>query len=307
MRQVGGEGGPSVADRVFAVLEVCAACSRGLSLAELVDRTGMPKTTLHRVCRQLVELGMLERTETGFEIGTKLFALGGMNPLLRQLRASSMPLLHGLVQDTGMTANLAILSDDRALVVEEVYGGRTPALRRLVGGGLPLHATAIGKALFAGLPDDELDRRLDVAVLRPCTRNTVVRPNLFRQQIARARSVGVTFSHEEWILGVSGVASPVVIDGRLVCGVSVVGKLTPGQLAGLAVPVRRAATWLQRALESANPPVTPGEAVSRGHHLAFDCEDDITREVRADPERNAGPRSRGQGEVGAGVRSALTL
>jgi DNA-binding IclR family transcriptional regulator len=257
MRDPGGEGAPSVADRVFVVLECCAASNRPLTLVDLVDRTGLPKTTLHRVCWKLVKLGMLEHSDLGFEIGTKLFALGGMNPLLRRLRVAAMPLMHTLVQRTGMATNLAVLADDRALIVEEVYGRQTPPMRRMVGGGLPLTATAVGKALLAGLTEAEVDARLDVAVLRPYTRSTVVRPNLLRDQIAQIRTSGVAFSHEEWSVGASGVAAPVLVHGDLVCALAIVGTLTPTQLRQYAAPVRGTATWLARALESSYLRVTP--------------------------------------------------
>ena len=50
---------------------------------------------------------------------------------------------------------------------------------------MPLHATAIGKALLSGVSDSELDRLLGEGLLRPYTRWTVVRPNLLREQLAR--------------------------------------------------------------------------------------------------------------------------
>src|SRR3954471_179194 len=105
---------PSVADRLFSVLESCASSSRALTLVDLVDRTGLPKTTLHRTCWKLVELGALEHDAEGFRVGTKLFALGSMSPRLRRLRVIGMPYLHDLVAVTGRVANLAVLSEGRA-------------------------------------------------------------------------------------------------------------------------------------------------------------------------------------------------
>ena len=62
VRQGRGEGGRSVAERVSVVLEHCAASSRPLTLTELAARTGLPKTTLHRVCWKLEELGLLNHS-----------------------------------------------------------------------------------------------------------------------------------------------------------------------------------------------------------------------------------------------------
>jgi DNA-binding IclR family transcriptional regulator len=248
VRHPGGEGAPSVADRVFAVLESCAGSSHALSLVDLVERTGLPKTTLHRMCWKLVELGMLEHDDDGFRVGTKLFALGSMNPGLRRLRATAMPYLHGLVARTGWATNLAVLADGRALIVEELYSGESGTMRRMVGGRLPLHATAVGKALLCGYSDEALDELFGTGVLRPYTRTTVVRPNLLRAQLEAMRHTGVAFSDEEWSVGTSGVAAPVVVAGAVVVAIAAVGSPGGPALRQRASAVRWAAVGVSRAL-----------------------------------------------------------
>jgi DNA-binding IclR family transcriptional regulator len=254
MRHPGGEGGPSVADRVFVVIEACAASGRALTLADLVQRTGMPKTTLHRVCWKLVEHGMLEHDTEGFRVGTKMFALGSTNPGLRRLRSVSMPFLQTLVARSGWVVNLAILSDRRALIVEEVFSDGMPSVLRMGGATMPLHATAIGKALLCGLDPDALDDLVGTAALRPYTRRTIVRPNLLREHLAGIRRTGLAFSHEEWRMGTSGVAAPVIGDGRVVAAVALVGVPDEKTLHRLSPAVRAAATGLGRALAATPEP-----------------------------------------------------
>jgi DNA-binding IclR family transcriptional regulator len=244
----GGEARPSVVDRVFCVIESCACSGRPLTLVDLSSRTGLPKTTLHRVCWKLVNLGMLNHGPEGFEVGAKLFALGSMSPELRQLRARAMPRLHELVARTGWATNLAILAEGKALVVEEVYGPKTRRMPRMVGGRLPLYATAIGKALLSGFTDAELDAFLGTRLLRPYTAHTIVRPNLLRDQIERIRSSGVAFSHEEWSLGTSGVAGPIVRGGHVIGAVAVVGEPNPELMRQHAHYVRLAASRLSQTL-----------------------------------------------------------
>ena len=117
-----------------------------------------------------------------------------MNPRLRRLRVIAMPYLHALAAESGWVVNLAILSGDRALIVEEVSSGQMPQIARMGGTSMPLHATAIGKALLSGLPADELDALLGEEPLHPFTGRTVVRPNLLREQLAAIRACGVAFS-----------------------------------------------------------------------------------------------------------------
>ncbi len=248
MRSHGGERAPSVADRVFLVLESCGATDRPLTLAELVGLTGLPKTTLHRVCWKLVELGMLERAGGGFRPGTRLFELGGMNARLRALRSTAMPLLHSLASRTSSVVNLAVRSGPRALIVDEVFGGQTPALTRMVGSPMPLHATAIGKALLSGCSPEELDGLLGSEILRPYTRCTIVRPDVLREHLEIVRRCGIAFSREEYRLGTAGVAAPVMVDDEVVAALAVVAKPDEPLLREAATLVRAAAWRLSETL-----------------------------------------------------------
>jgi DNA-binding IclR family transcriptional regulator len=197
---------------------------------------------------------MLSHADDGFRIGTKLFALGSMSPDLRKLRAAAMPYLHQLVTETGWATNLAVLAERRALIVEEVYGGLAGTRRRMVGARLPLHATAVGKALLAGYDDATIDLVLGTGMLRPYTQTTIVRPNLLRDQLAAVRQTGVAFSHEEWALGTSGVAAPIRVGSAVVACVAAVGEPGESGLRQRAPAVRVAAARIGRALSPAAAP-----------------------------------------------------
>jgi DNA-binding IclR family transcriptional regulator len=121
------------------------------------------------------------------------------------------------------------------------------------GTSMPLHATAIGKALLSGMPEDELDALVGEEPLHPFTGRTVVRPNLLREQLAAIRACGVAFSHEEWRMGTSGVASPVVVHGEVHASVALVGISDASALRRLADPVRRAADGVARGLADTRP------------------------------------------------------
>ena len=162
-------------ERIFAVLEACASSRRTVSLADLVRLTGIPKSTLHRLCWQLTEVGALEHYPDGFRIGPKLFALGAVNPAIHRLRTASMPLLYALSSSTGHVANLAVLKDDRVLLLDEVFAAERP-FPRMVGSTLPLHATALGKALLATQPAAVREALVGSSMLPAFTRHTIVRP-----------------------------------------------------------------------------------------------------------------------------------
>jgi DNA-binding IclR family transcriptional regulator len=161
-----------------------------------------------------------------------------------------MPYMHTLASRTASVVNLAVHCDERALIVDEVFGGQTPHVTRMVGSPMPLHATAIGKALLSGVSASELDRLLGKGLLRPYTRRTIVRPNLLREQLQRVRETGVAFSREEWKLGTAGVAAPVLGDGQVVAAIAVIAPPDETLLGDAAQQLRAVAARLSLALDA---------------------------------------------------------
>jgi DNA-binding IclR family transcriptional regulator len=257
-RSVRPESGLSSLDRALVVLEACALSNSPLNLTELVRRTELPKTTVHRLCSKLVELGMLDRTPKGFRIGIKVYTLGNTSHALRRLRTKAMPHLHDLVNRTGWATNLVILAGARAFVVEEVFGkNQAQPMRRMAGARLPLHATAVGKALLAGCHDQTLEAVIAEG-LTPYTNRTIVRGHILREQIQVVRESRIAYSDEEWTMGSSGVASLVVANGAVVAAVGVVGDPGEAGLRQRATAVKVAAAAISSGL-SGTPFVAIGE------------------------------------------------
>lgn len=243
-----GDGAPSVAERILLTLEACAAGNRSLTLAQLVDETGLAKTTLHRTCWKLVDLGLLEHGEDGFSIGLKMFALGNANPLLNQLRVAAMPILLELQRSTGGMSNLAILHDGKALIIDALYAPQ-PAIPRLVGASLPLHSTAVGKAIAATFAGDRLDELFAERPLLPAvTWRTIIQPTRLREHLAQVADKGIATSDEEFMMGVCGVAAAVRVRSDQTVAIGYVGPCNLRAIGRASEPVREAAIELQEAL-----------------------------------------------------------
>jgi len=238
---------PSAAERILVTLEACAATEGPLTLKELVSETRLPKTTLHRTCWKLVELGLLDHSEDGFSVGMKVFALGSSIPVLNEIRVAAMPVLLELQRVTNGMSNLAVLHDGKALVIDALYAPQ-PALPRLVGGALPLHCTAVGKAIVACLESDEREKLLGDGPLAPATWRTIVRPTLLREHLGRVAEEGIAISDEEFMTGICGVAAAFGVRGRATVAVGYVGAGNRAVVNRVAGPVRDAAAALQREL-----------------------------------------------------------
>jgi DNA-binding IclR family transcriptional regulator len=240
--------GLALIDRVFTVLDACAASRRTVSLADLVQLTGLPKTTLHRLCWKLEAVGALEQHQDGFRVGPKLFALGAMNPTLQRLRTASMPFLYDLSTGTGHVSNLAIMHGGRALLVDEVFAAEKP-FPRMVGALLPLHATALGKVLLAAQPTPTRRRLIGTTLLPAFTRHTIVRPKILLDQLEVVARTGIAYSREEWRLGFAGIAASVPGDAPRVAALALVGIPLASDLESYERAVRDAAEGVARALK----------------------------------------------------------
>lgn len=247
---------PSVIDRAFAILETCAQSNRALSLSDLSTLTGLPKATLHRMCWKLEGLGALEHHAGGFRIGAKLLALGAINPSVQRLRTQSMPFLYALNSETGLGGSLAILQGDGALLLDEVYSNKARPVR-MVGTILPLHATAIGKALLAGEPPERRTALIDRMPLKRFTPHTVVDPAALIEQLFVAAESGVAYSRSEFRLGSVAVAAPIISAGVTVGALGLVGVPKASEAASYANSVARAADGISQSL--LNPVVRTNE------------------------------------------------
>ena len=239
----------SVADRIVSTLEACASKKRSATFTELVEETGLAKTTVHRMCWKMVELGLLEHSPEGFAVGSKLFALAASNPSITDLRVAAIPHLIELHQRTGAMPSLAILSGGQALVLDGLFTRESSPLPRLVGYALPLHCTAIGKAIAARLdPEDAEELLFSRSRLPAATKHTIVRTSMLRDHLARVAETGVALSDEELIEGNKGVAAGFKLGGGGVAAIGCVEAWNSPTLRDAPVLVARAAASLEQAM-----------------------------------------------------------
>ena len=228
-------------------LEACASKQRALTLVELVDETGLAKTTVHRMCWKLVELGLLERTDEGFAVGVKLFALANSNPVINKVRVAAVPLLLDLQRSTGTMSNLAILHDGKALILDALVHARSPRFHGLSEPLCRSIALPLGKRSRASLESAEREELLGHARLRAATGRSIVRHSVLRQHLDRVAQEGVAFSDEEFMLGVSGVAASIVVPGGATIAIGCVGPWN-------SAAIRRGSNRVARAAEALHGP-----------------------------------------------------
>lgn len=236
----------SILERSALILDTFPG-GTALSLAEVVARTGLPRSTTHRILVDLVELGWLVRAHGKFELGMTLFELGERVGLKHRLRAAALPFMQDLYSVTEQTVHLAVRDGSEAVYVEKIHGHSALSLPSHIGGRLPLTCTAVGKALL-GMESVEVRDRVLSLPLRRYTANSIVDSRRLAQELDSVRRTGVAIEREEAAMGGCCLASPVLLAGRPTAALSVSVPADRFKPELLAPAVRTAALALGRAL-----------------------------------------------------------
>lgn len=237
----------SVTARALAVLGAFDAEHPSLPLSDLARRAGLPLSTAHRLVGELLAWGALDRRPDGaYVVGRRLWDVGLLAPVSRELRDVVLPFLQDLSAATGENAHLAVREGTSALFVERISGRSSVAIVSRTGSRLPLHATGVGKVLLAHAGDDVLHE----ALRRPrrVTPYTVVDVGVLRRQLVEVRRRGYAVTGEEMSLGAASVAVPVRDGaGAVVAALGVVAASSRRDLARLVPALEVAAAGITRA------------------------------------------------------------
>ena len=242
------EAGRSTTSRLLAVLGAFSAASPELGLTEVAARSGLPKTTTHRLIHELVDGGALVETSPGrYIVGLRMWKLGLLASVNASLRDIAHPYLEDLHRATGENVQLAILDTDAALLVEHIHGSASVGTLSRVGRRIPLHATAVGKVLCAFSEDARA--AVMSKPLRRYTESTIVDHRRLATSLRRVRTSGVAYVFDEMSPGATSVAAPIIDQaGEVRAALSLVlrtGEVNPYRL---AAALRTAAFGIGRQL-----------------------------------------------------------
>lgn len=195
-------------ERAFAILDVVAASRLGIT--DLAERVGMPKSTVARIVHTLVELGAVERTATGstYRIGPRMAGLSAGRSRVGELVARARPHLKRLADGLGEDAGLAVPDGNRVHYVAQEDALNNIVVRDWTGTLLPMHVVPSGLVILAHWPTDQLDSYVS-SDPQSYTRYTVTDPRMIRKRLKSIRAKRYAWVMDEFVEGISSVASPV--------------------------------------------------------------------------------------------------
>jgi IclR family transcriptional regulator, acetate operon repressor len=185
--------------RGLSILDALARSAAGLTLTDVSQRVELPPSTTHRLLSTLEKMGYVHQAgDLGlWFIGLQAFRVGTTFLENRDFVADSHAYMHRLMEQAGETVNLAILDGTEAVFVAQVQCHEMMRTLVKLGSRVPLHASGVGKALFAALPDVQVDAILKVRGLPRITENTIVAVETMWAALRVIRQRGYSFDDEE--------------------------------------------------------------------------------------------------------------
>src|SRR5580693_1792831 len=237
-------------DRAAAILGAFDATHRELTLATLVTRCGLPRSTTHRTADRMIRLGWLDKPADRYRIGSRLFEIASLAPIRLELREAALPFLQDLHQATKITVQLGVLDGSQILVVEKISGHRAMPMLSQTGGMIPAHCSALGRAILAYSQPDVISAALTepLAARTPRTLTSLV---AIMRELAAVPDRGWAVEREEGNIGVSCVAAPIFGPlGEVAAALSVTGPSPMVRADRIGPALRMAAAGATRAYTS---------------------------------------------------------
>lgn len=237
----------SAGDRVVDVLDAFSEDPSPKTLDEIRSRTGLSRTTTHRILTMLTRRHWLEHTPRGYRPGSRGQALGGAPGGLEALRAAAAGPLNELHLASRAVAHLTVLDGPTTCHVDKVGGRAWGEIPSAVGVRLPVTDTAAGRSILAYLPPERVDAL--VAMLAESGNDRVDRAELDAALAAARRNHGVvTRDGGQRPSQISTAAAPVLGPDGPVAAVSVAWRRTGPEATRAAGLVARTARQIRAEL-----------------------------------------------------------
>lgn len=210
-RGVGNGGQVKSLVRGLTILERLAEARDGVALTDLAQRVGLPASTMHRLLNTMASLGFVRQDQRSgrWMIGLESFAVGNAFLYSRDYVTASRPYMRRLMEESGETVNLSVLDDGEAVLLSQVECHEMMRMLARLGSRAPLHASGVGKALLAALPEKEVSMILHRRGLPRMTETTIDTPARLFADLEQIRQRGYALDDEEHAVGLRCVAATI--------------------------------------------------------------------------------------------------
>ncbi len=248
------ETGNRMLQRGLAILELLSEHPDGLPLHEIAGTLEIPKSSAHNLMQTLTRARYVRLTGACYQLTLKTFEVGAavlhktdVTQVLRQYMQQAFA-------ECNETMHCGVMSGRDVLYIDKIESTRSIRMASHVGIRMPLHATAMGKAFLAAMPESEVRALLGAEPLPALTAHTVTDVEALLRQLAEIRQRGWAVENQENTDDVCCVAVAVTDrDGRPAYALSVSApafRMTDEAIESCAALLRRAKRRIERVLHA---------------------------------------------------------
>ncbi len=217
-------------DRASVIVGALASHPEGLTFAELLQCTGIARSTLHNLIQALEANQWVRHAEGGarYTLGLALVRWGAVAVGQLDLRTVARPVLTALAQELGETCHMGVMDwqDMKVAYIDKIGSPRAIPVRSQVGSHMDAHSTALGKVLLAHATLNDQMRFLRREPLAAHTPHTITDTDRLFREFVHVRSVGFAVDRGENEGGILCVAAPVRdFRGAVIAAVSTTGPM----------------------------------------------------------------------------------
>lgn len=244
------------------ILDFLAHSQGPLSLTEIAKGTEIGLSKTHRLLQTLINASYVFRPEgsTRYLASLHLWSLGSAILRHDSLRAAAQSAMQSLMEVSGESVHLSLLEDLEVVYLHKVDSDNPVRAYSQIGGRMPAHCVATGKAMLAFCADATLEKIH--ARISEMPKSTIDPIDSFMREMRSIRKTRVAVNRGAWNAEVFGVSSPVVgRNGAIVAAIGVsgpAGRFSESKIARFSTQVRSAAGDIERALfGDAATPILP--------------------------------------------------
>lgn len=241
-------------DRALNILELISEAEDGLSLAQIAQKIGLPKSTVHGLVSTLRDHKYLRQDDEDgrYLMGLQLFELGSKAARSWDIRDAAKPAMRWLGKEFGETVHLGCEDNGEVLYLDKIAADSLITIVSDIGTRLPMHCSGLGKALLSHKSESEIKRFIQTKGLTPLTGRTITDPDKFIKELAKIKEQGFALDDGEIMEGLRCVGVPIFDeDGLVRYAISVSGQVKDiygNRLERLIIETKRAAKEITYAL-----------------------------------------------------------
>lgn len=198
--------------KAMELLELFFKWRKPISLQQIAEATGYPKSTVHSLLSTLREYGMVKQEEGGrYYLGTRLYEYGCAAASSWDASSLAHPQLEVLAAKVGASASISLIEGNHVISFDRCTPSNGSGYQVFPETGirLPLHATAQGKLLLSLHSDAEVLQLLSRSGMTPFTPHTIINPEHLLTELYAIRKQSYAIEDGEYKIGLRAIAAPV--------------------------------------------------------------------------------------------------